>query len=291
MKSRGLMVIFPLLAMLACTPQARPYATPDAMPDATLREEVRLYVFDCGRIRLGSVEMFGIAAEETDVRELAVPCYVVEHARGRLLWDGGLPSSYAVSETGRQGEGGPLTLERTLAAQLADMGLDMGSFDYVAFSHMHLDHVGVANELRGGTLLIQQAEYDAAFADVVTVPGYNPELYRGLRDLDVRIIVGDHDVFGDGRVRIISAPGHTPGHQVLFIDLAETGSVVLSGDLYHFRFSLEQKRVPPFNTDREQTLASMRRIDRLLDETGAELWIEHELAHFMRLRKAPAYYR
>ena len=44
----------------------------------------------------------------------------------------------------------------------------------------------------------------------------------------------DYDVFGDGKVVIKSAPGHTPGHIVLFIDLEEIGLVLLSGDLYHY---------------------------------------------------------
>jgi glyoxylase-like metal-dependent hydrolase (beta-lactamase superfamily II) len=170
------------------------------------------------------------------------------------------------------------------------MGLDMGSFDFMAFSHMHFDHVGVANEVEGATLLIQQAEYDAAFADPVTVPGYEPTLYDGLKHADRGMLDGNHDVFGDGKVWIISAPGHTPGHQVLIIDLENTGPVVLSGDLYHFAISREQKRVPEFNVDVEQTLESMNRVEALVKETGAQFWIEHELASFERLDKAPSYY-
>ena len=90
----------------------------------------------------------------------------------------------------------------------------------------------------------------------------------------------DHDVFGDGRVRIISAPGHTPGHQVLYVDLEEEGPVILSGDLYHFRASHMGRRVPTFNFDSATTVASMDRVDALLAELGAELWIEHDLARY-----------
>jgi glyoxylase-like metal-dependent hydrolase (beta-lactamase superfamily II) len=183
-----------------------------------------------------------------------------------------------------------MRLDRTLNEQLADIGLDMSSFDFMAFSHMHFDHVGVANEVVGAALIIQRAEYDAAFADPVTVPGYVPSHYAKLKDAERVLIEGDHDVFGDGRVRIISAPGHTPGHQVLFIDLANTGPVVLSGDLYHFAISRAEKRVPQFNTDRDATLESMDRVEALLVQTGAELWIEHELARFEQLKKSPSNY-
>jgi glyoxylase-like metal-dependent hydrolase (beta-lactamase superfamily II) len=253
-------------------------------------EPLKLYVLDCGMLRFESVEAFGIADDETDVRDLAVPCFVIEHERGRMLWDGGLPSELAETP-GWQGEGGMrMRLDRTVGEQFADMELDTSSFDYVAFSHMHFDHIGVANELRGATLIIQKPEYEAAFADEVTVPGFDPTLYAGLRDLEHLVIEGEHDVFGDGRVRLIPAPGHTPGHQVLFVDLAATGPVVLSGDLYHFRFSRENKRVPNFNVDEQASRESMERIEGFLAEAGAELWIGHELAWFEQKKKAPLFY-
>jgi len=78
---------------------------------------------------------------------------------------------------------------------------------------------------------------------------------------------------------------------VLFVRLAETGPIVLSGDLYHFAVSPQLRRVPPFNVDAVQTIASMRRVESLLEETQATLWIEHELAEFEQLKHAPEYYR
>lgn len=253
------------------------------------RMRLKLYVFDCGMLRFESIEDFSISDAETDIRDLIVPCYIVEHEKGRLLWDGGLASKLADID-GWQGEGTLFRLDRTLGEQLPGIGLDMSSFDYVAFSHMHFDHVGIANEVDGATLIIQKREYDATFTDEVTVPAVSPELFDNLKDAERIVIEGDHDVFGDGRVRIYSAPGHTPGHQVLFIDLENTGPVLLSGDLYHFAISREDRRVPNFNSDRDMTLAAMDRIEALVYETGASLWIEHELWFFEKLNKAPAYY-
>jgi len=257
-------------------------------PEAQL-SPVKLYVFDCGMIRFTTIDAFSIADDETGIRDLIVPCYVIEHEDGRLLWDGGLPSKVAETE-GWQGEGMLQRLDRTFAEQLPDVGIDMASFDLVAFSHMHFDHVGVANELESGTLIIQRAEYEAAFAETVTIPGFDSSVYENLRDAERILIEGDHDVFGDGRVRIISAPGHTPGHQVLFLDLANTGPIVLSGDLYHFAISRQERRVPTFNVDADASLESMDRVEAFLEETGAELWIQHELALFEQLQTSPSYY-
>jgi len=253
---------------------------------------LKLYVFDCGRIRYEDEVIdaldFGFTSAETDVRELIVPCYVVEHESGRLLWDAGLARSTVDAAMGA-GTGIEMTLDRPLGEQLEDIGLDHASFDYIAFSHMHPDHVGAANEIEGATLLIQRAEYDFAFSDEATSIGFDPTLYDGLRGGDRQILDGEHDVFGDGRVRIIPAPGHTPGHQVLFVDLDEAGPVVLSGDLFVFQLNRRTRSVPAFNVDAERTLASMARIEQLIEETGAELWIEHELARFEQVAQAPAY--
>lgn len=103
---------------------------------------MKLYVFDCGRVRFNDEQLdafdFGFTAAETDVRELIVPCYVIEHDRGRLLWDGGLASATADTEGRQDADGLQIRLDRTLGEQLAEIGLDFTSFDYMAFSHMSL---------------------------------------------------------------------------------------------------------------------------------------------------------
>ena len=270
-----------LIALAGCSGE-----TPSApAPEAT----TKLYLFDCGRLRLASTEIFSVAGDETDVRDLIVPCYMVEHPNGRLLWDGGLPSSTAAVE-GWHGDGFQMRLDRTLGEQLADLGLGMDSFDYVAYSHMHFDHVGVADEVDSAILLMQQADYDAQFLQGLSPLKVDPALFKKLENTYKLLLNGDHDVFGDGRVRIISAPGHTPGHQVLWVDLANTGPILIAGDLYHFALSRKQRRVPKFNFDAEMTLASMDRVEALVEETGATLWIEHELALFETLKQAPDYY-
>ena len=291
MKTPFRMLIIALFSLTGCgggTMDAPADPAPSADPEPVAEASLKLYLFDCGHLRFDSVAGFSIEDDETDVRELVAPCYIVDHPDGRMLWDGGLPSSTAEAD----GWQGNARMDRTLSEQLAelDLGFDLGSLDYVAFSHMHFDHVGVANEVTGATWLVQEPEYEAMFADPVTTPAAQPELYDNLRDADRLLLSGDHDVFGDGRVRILSAPGHTPGHQVLFLDLADTGPLVLSGDLYHFRLSREDRRVPTFNVDAEATLASMDRIESFVTEMGTTFWIEHDLALFEGLSKAPAYY-
>jgi glyoxylase-like metal-dependent hydrolase (beta-lactamase superfamily II) len=122
------------------------------------------------------------------------------------------------------------------------------------------------------------------------VPFFEPPYYADLKDNETVLLDADHDVFGDGRVVIKSTPGHTPGHQCLYLDLRDTGPIVLSGDLYHFAASRELGRVPRFNVDEQQTRASMAALDAFLEETGAELWIQHDILRARTLRKSPEFY-
>ena len=261
-----------------------------AATDASLQ----LYVFNCGDFRFPSVENFSVGDNETTVRDLVVPCYIIDHPRGTLLWDGGLPSATA-NNSGWQRDpetGVQVRMQQTLHAQLLDMdlGFDLTSINLAAFSHIHYDHVGVANELTNAKWLVQRGDYEVV-AKGGTVPAYDPALLAEIKKRPTQVLDGDYDVFGDGKVRLISATGHTPGHQVLYVELADFGPLMLSGDLYHFRLSRDQRRVPMFNVDKNQTLAAMDKVEALVAETGATFWIEHDAALFETLKLAPNFYR
>jgi glyoxylase-like metal-dependent hydrolase (beta-lactamase superfamily II) len=99
----------------------------------------------------------------------------------------------------------------------------------------------------------------------------------------------DHDVFGDGTVVIKYAPGHTPGHQMLFLRLAKTGPLLLAGDLYHYPEERTLDRVPTFDTDRNQTRETRKKTEEFLKATGAQMWIQHDMGLYEKLKHAPQY--
>jgi glyoxylase-like metal-dependent hydrolase (beta-lactamase superfamily II) len=179
---------------------------------------------------------------------------------------------------------------KTLSGQLAEVGYRPDQIKYLVLSHMHFDHVGNANEFAGPntTWLVQKGEREAMFGDGVVSSTINPD-YAALKNAHTQLLDGNHDVFGDGTVTIVSTPGHTVGHQVLFVRLPKSGPLVLSGDLYHYPGERTLNRMP----DREKsagTPESRARVEALVKDSGAQLWIGHDIVNFARLKKSPAYY-
>jgi N-acyl homoserine lactone hydrolase len=74
------------------------------------------------------------------------------------------------------------------------------------------------------------------------------------------------------------------------VRLPQTGSIVLSGDVTHFRDNWEQRRVPSINTSAEQTQASMQRVAQVLADKHAELWINHDDPQSLSQKHSPAFY-
>jgi N-acyl homoserine lactone hydrolase len=247
-------------------------------------DSLRVHVLDCGMMRaIPSDELLAEVPDAPAKIDLANRCFVVEHPKGRLLWDTGFPHSFkytmrriafATMSFGRSG----LSQGDELSEQLDALGLDDDDIDYLALSHSHWDHAGGANEFDDAKWIVQEKELEWAFSRRdIERPHVDPDLYAKLERSKKEVLPGtDFDVFGDGSVVVLSAPGHTPGHQCLFLDLPNAGPVVLSGDLYHTVLNREHRASPSFNTDPEQTRKSMDRIEAFTTKRGAELWIQHD---------------
>jgi len=244
----------------------------------------KLYVLDCGQNIGKDQSRWSPGVNEGKAIEFSDNCYLIRHDKGLLLWDTGVPDAVAAMPDGMVVANGAITYRRvkTLAAQLEQLGVKPTGITHVAVSHTHGDHVGNIALFPSSTVLIQAAEYDWAMA------GPNKPAFSTTQT--IKKLEGDHDVFGDGSVTIVSTPGHTPGHQSLLVQLPKTGWLLLSGDAVHFQDNWIHKRVPQMNFNRDQTLASLQRIAALLEERKAQLWINHDKQQSARLRYAPAYY-
>jgi glyoxylase-like metal-dependent hydrolase (beta-lactamase superfamily II) len=252
---------------------------------------MRLYIFDCGVIRGLSASLYGFTTQELPSTDMSDPCFLIVHPKGTLMWDVGAVPDSALKPGQASALEGYATITETLKSQLEKTGYEPSDIEYVAFSHYHYDHVANANQFATATWLVRQVERDAMFAPVLPNKQMNPANYSALKNSKTIIIpTDDYDVFGDGTVVMKFAPGHTPGHQVLFLKLKKTGPIVLSGDLYHYPEERKLGRVPTFETDQQQTVATREKIEAFLKESGAQLWIQHDYAAFAKRKEAPQYY-
>ncbi len=261
-----------------------------ASKHAKAPKSLRLYVFDCGTIHTTTVDAYSLKKEEVGSTEMAIPCFLIAHPKGALMWDNGDIPDRAFPPGGGPASAGVVTQDKPLLPQLAAVGYTPADIQYLAMSHYHGDHVANANAFAGSTWLVRKVERDRMFSGD-PIPRSDPANYSALKNSKTVIIKQDeYDVFGDGTVIIKSAPGHTPGHQVLFLKLAKTGPIVLSGDLYHYPEERTLHRLPVAEFNKEQTAASRADIEVFLKKTGAQLWIQHDFLGNQKLKKAPEYY-
>jgi glyoxylase-like metal-dependent hydrolase (beta-lactamase superfamily II) len=249
---------------------------------------VRLYVLSLGKLSIGDPKSFGFTKEQLATTDLSVTGYLIVHPRGTLIWDTGVVPD---ADVGTNARGADRAEGHRLKDEMRKAGYQPESITYVAISHYHNDHTANLNYFGGATWLVRQAERDPVFADKppnIVVPAH----FAALKNAKTTLIHdAEYDVFGDRSAVIKSAPGHTPGHQVLVLRLTHTGIVVLAGDLYHYPEERKAKTiVPVFEYDKDQSLASRAMIEEYVARNRAQLWIEHDYAHDATLRKAPAYY-
>src|SRR5580658_4077840 len=248
---------------------------------------LRVYLFDCGLIKGEDPLAYGLNQGDVKNAEMVVPCYLIVHPEGTLIWDAGVipDGAFKGDKPVTQSEDGDtVSSPRPLLPQLSALGYPPEKITYVAFSHYHFDHVANANAFAGSTWLVHAAERDAMFA----AGPEDQSAYNRLRSSKTVILPNsDYDVFGDGTVIIKYTPGHTPGHQALALKLPRTGPVLIAGDLWHYAAERKASSAPQGEANSEQTLASRAAMEAYLKQSGAQLWIEHDPENFHRLKKAP----
>jgi N-acyl homoserine lactone hydrolase len=279
----------PIFAIIALA--AAPLAAQDGPAHHAPKppKSLRLYIFDCGVLKPADAKSFGF--DHVAELKMSVPCFLVAHPKGTLMWDVGVIPDSDFKADGSPVTQGMSTVTKPLKTQLAAIGYAPEDIKYISFSHYHVDHTANANMFAGSTWLVSQAERDIMFSDQ-PAPVRVEKNYDALKDSKTTILPAsaDYDVFGDGTVIIKPAPGHTPGHQVLFLKLSKTGPVLVAGDLYHYQEERHTEHVPTFEYNKEQSLASRAAIEDFLKKSGAQLWIEHDYAANAKLKKSPAYY-
>lgn len=247
----------------------------------TRSPQIGIVRLDCGNATVKNFNAFFSDTNEYPAgpRVITDSCYLIRHGSEYLLWDTGFPAALK----GQANDMGALVarLDKTIAEQLAVLRLRPADIDVVGISHMHADHTGQAADFPNAKLLIGKKDLEMSKGPK---DPFGP--WRGANAEVQPMEGGDIDVFGDGSVIALNLPGHTPGHMALLVKLV-SGNVMLSGDLYHATIARQFKGVPPFNTSRAETLASIDRFERLARSHRAKVIIQHEPADIAKLPAFP----
>src|SRR6476659_2607605 len=143
---------------------------------------------------------------------MPVYVHVIDHPDGRVLVDTGMTELHpAVADMDPR------------LSPLGEQDFDLAGIDIVVNTHLHFDHCGGNHLFAGKPIYVQRQELDDA---------------RNQDDYTIREWVdapGVHYVPVDGEfellpgLRLLSAPGHTRGSQIVVIDGAQ-GPTIIAGD-------------------------------------------------------------
>ena len=273
------------LAAAACAPAAAQTSQPTAR--AAPAAPLQLWRLDCGEFVINDYNAFFSDTYQyrPGPKRLVSSCYLIRHGDRYLLWDTGLPGELVGNPEVTPAQ--TQSLRERIAPQLARIGVRPDQITFVGISHYHLDHIGQAADFPGARLVIGARDLHLLRTEQPG-PFIQPHRLRPWIEGGASMIAvsSDVDFFRDGRVVMLSMPGHTPGHFALLVRL-DSGPVLLSGDLYHFTEQVENRGVPPFNHNRADTLASMDRFDTIARNLGARVIIQHEPADIAKLPAFP----
>lgn len=241
---------------------------------------MRVYALHCG----GDLQDVGIfdPAHPQAGEALYNPyfMYVVTHPRGNVLLDTGAHPTLRTDPRARLGDMADvfealLEPEHTVPGCLATIGMTPDDIAVVVQSHLHFDHAGGLEHLRHAPVYVQQAELDVAFdrshdqADIYLVDDFSA-------GVDWRPLRGVHDIFGDGALVIHPTPGHTAGHQSLWVGTEDQPTFLLC-DAAYLIAPMRGRRLPGVLWDAGAMLDSWDRIEVIERETGCRLIATHEL--------------
>jgi glyoxylase-like metal-dependent hydrolase (beta-lactamase superfamily II) len=258
-----------------------------AAPPPATKAPMSLWRLDCGEFLIKDYNAFfsDTYQYKPGPKRIVASCYLIRHGDRYMLWDTGLPGELAGQTVDSPAQ--TMSMKQRITTQLARIAVKPEQIEIVGISHYHLDHIGQAADFPKAKLVMGKGDLDVLRKGPAG-PFLEPKRLAPWLEGKSPLVeaAGDVDIFHDGRVMMLSLPGHTPGHYALLVRLA-SGPVLLSGDLYHFTEQVKNRGVPPFNHDRADTLASMDRYDRIAQNLGARTVIQHEAADVAKLPAFP----
>jgi N-acyl homoserine lactone hydrolase len=252
---------------------------------------MKLHFLSAGRVRLKR-SIYIKSADRSETFEAPVSSALIRHKQGNVLFDTGCHPS--VVEHGEERWGSLMKVmtplmraDETLLPSLACVGVQPDDIDVVVNSHFHPDHCGCNEFFKKATILVHAKEIEAANAPGAEAAGYLRADWDHGQPIEP--VVGERDVFGDGRVVLIPLPGHTPGTIGAAVHLDRDGSFLLTSDAVSLRENLDSDTVPRNTWNADALLKSFTEIRRI-EKAGVTVVCGHDDGQWQRLRKGAEAY-
>jgi N-acyl homoserine lactone hydrolase len=188
------------------------------------------------------------------------PCtgYLILGGEKVILVDAGVRESLAQSS-----EAFRIEPEHELSANLARHGITADEVEGVIFTHLHIDHSGLADKFPNAVLYVQRRELQYAAAPMFPVRFYDRiDIAKFVDPLfgQIEFLEGETEIIPG--VRCIPTGGHTPGHQMVYVDVP-SGTAIITGDnVYLADVAMRDGTPPGYIVDLADTLAAIARIRR-----------------------------
>lgn len=252
---------------------------------------VRLYALNCGALELERCSFFPDAESGVAMR-VPVPAFLVVHPKGKVLFDTGIHANGFRDPVAHFGKGLAAYFKffcgagEGVVAQLRLLGLEPGDITHVVNSHLHFDHCGCNALFTRAEIFVQGAEMRATRAarDADRRPDRD---WDG--PLNYRLLEGEHDLFGDGKLVIVPTPGHTAGHQSLRVHDGSGVRLCLTGDACYTQEHLERDQLPSTGAvwNADEMRHSLGVLRHMRDREGTFLVYGHDGEQLQGLRRCP----
>ena len=256
--------------------------------------DIQLYMFQTGTLRT-KTKYIKMNQGEDDF-EIPVPWFLIKHPKGNVVIDGGNAIETALDKRGHWGDvveayDPIMNAHETCVEQCQSVGVEPNDVRYVLQSHLHLDHSGAVGRFPNAQYIVQRAEYEYAFNPHWFSAGAYIRADFDRPGLDWKFLGGEYtdnyDLFGDGTIRMIFTPGHSPGHQSFLITLPNTGPVLLTIDAAYTLDHWEDKALPGLVCSSVDAANSVAKLKKIAEDTGALLVTGHDPDNWNTFKKAP----
>lgn len=255
---------------------------------------IELHMFQSGTLRT-KTKYIKMNEGDGDI-EIPVPWFLIKHPQGNVVIDGGNAKEVAIDKRGHWGKvvetyDPIMSMSENCVDQLKMVDVVPHDIRYVLQSHLHLDHTGAIGRFPRAQYFVQRSEYDYAFKPHWFSAGAYIRADFDRPGLNWKFLGGDvtdnYDLFGDGTVRMIFTPGHSPGHQSFLITLPKSGPVLLTIDAAYTMDHWDNRALPGLVVSSAQAADSVAKLRGIAAATGASVITGHDPQAWKGVRKAP----